>query len=64
MIKKRLAYRNKNRKKHYNYQVRRKKLTQILSQDTSLANNRIQQAKEQYAHMKSTLALMRKKVEV
>jgi HlyD family secretion protein len=48
----------------YNYQVRRKKLTtQILSQDTSLSKQQDQQAKEQYAHMKSTLALMRKKVE-
>ncbi len=48
----------------YQYQSRRKKLTtQILSQDTSLAKQQDQQAKEQYAHMKSTLELMRKKVE-
>ncbi|RFZ84471.1 HlyD family efflux transporter periplasmic adaptor subunit [Mucilaginibacter terrenus] len=48
---------------NYNYQVRRKKLTtQILKQDTSLTKQEGVQAREQYAHMKSTLELMRKKV--
>ncbi|OOQ62290.1 efflux RND transporter periplasmic adaptor subunit [Mucilaginibacter pedocola] len=47
----------------YNYQVRRKKLTtQILKQDTALIRQEDLQAREQYAHMKSTLELMRKKV--
>jgi HlyD family secretion protein len=54
----------KKSENEYNYQLRRQKLTQqILSQDTSLAKQQEQQAKEQYAHMKSTLELMRKKVE-
>lgn len=48
----------------YNYQVRRNTLTkQILSADTSLAKQQEKQTKEQYAHMKSTLELMRKKVQ-
>jgi len=47
----------------YNYQLRRKRLTtQILKQDTTLTKQEAQQAQEQYAHMKSTLLLMRKKV--
>ncbi|AMR33283.1 efflux transporter periplasmic adaptor subunit [Mucilaginibacter sp. PAMC 26640] len=47
----------------YNYQLKRKKLTtQILKQDTTLTTQEAQQAREQYAHMKSTLELMRKKV--
>ncbi|MFD0765095.1 efflux RND transporter periplasmic adaptor subunit [Mucilaginibacter lutimaris] len=47
----------------YNYQLRRKRLTtQILKQDTTLIRQEDQQAKEQYAHMASTLQLMRKKV--
>jgi HlyD family secretion protein len=46
------------------YQVRRKKLTtQILKQDTVFnPAGSMYQAREQYAHMKSTLELMRKKV--
>lgn len=48
----------------YNYQLRRNNLTkQILSADTALAKQQDKQAKEQYAHMKSTLELMRKKVQ-
>jgi HlyD family secretion protein len=48
----------------YNYQLRREKLTkQILSQDTTMSRQQEQQSKEQYAHMKSTLQLMRKKVD-
>lgn len=48
----------------YNYQLHRQKLTrQILQQDTTLSKQQDQQAKEQYAHMKSTLELMRKKVQ-
>jgi HlyD family secretion protein len=48
----------------YNYQVRREKLTkQILSQDTTMSKQQEQQSKEQYAHMKNSLQLMRKKVE-
>jgi HlyD family secretion protein len=47
----------------YNYQLRRKKLTtQILKQDTALTRQEDVQAREQYAHMKNTLELMRKKV--
>jgi HlyD family secretion protein len=47
----------------YNYQVKRKKLTtQILKQDTLLIKQQEEQAKEQYAQMKVTLDLMRKKV--
>lgn len=47
----------------YNYQVKRKKLTtQILKQDTMLIKQQENQAKEQYAQMKVTLDLMRKKV--
>jgi len=47
----------------YNYQVKRKKLTtQILKQDTMLIKQQEEQAKEQYAQMKVTLDLMRKKV--
>jgi len=48
----------------YDYQLRRKKLTtQILSQDTLLTRQQQQQAAEQYAQMKSTLDLMRRKVQ-
>jgi HlyD family secretion protein len=47
----------------YQYQLKRKKLTtQILKQDTTLTRQEDQQAREQYAHMASTLQLMRKKV--
>ncbi|SDD48441.1 HlyD family secretion protein [Mucilaginibacter pineti] len=47
----------------YQYQLRRKKLaSQILSQDTSMVKQQDVQSREQYAHMKSTLELMRKKV--
>jgi len=47
----------------YIYQLRRKKLTtQILKQDTTLIRQEDEQAREQYAHNKSTLLLMRKKV--
>lgn len=47
----------------YNYQVRRKKLNlQILSQDTASTKVQAAQMKESYAHMKSTLELMRRKV--
>ena len=47
----------------YIYQLRRKKLTtQILKQDTTLISQEDEQAREQYAHNKSTLLLMRKKV--
>ncbi|OCX52192.1 efflux transporter periplasmic adaptor subunit [Mucilaginibacter sp. PPCGB 2223] len=47
----------------YNYQVKRKRLTtQILKQDTLLIKQQEQQAKEQYAQMKTALDLMRKKV--
>jgi len=47
----------------YNYQVKRKKLTiQILKQDTLIVKQQEAQAKEQYAQMKTTLDLMRKKV--
>ncbi|MES2277641.1 MAG: HlyD family efflux transporter periplasmic adaptor subunit [Bacteroidota bacterium] len=48
----------------YNYQLRREILTkQILKQDTAMSKQQEQQSKEQYAHMKTTLELMRKKVE-
>ncbi|MBK0379168.1 efflux RND transporter periplasmic adaptor subunit [Mucilaginibacter segetis] len=48
---------------NYNYQLRRKRLTtQILKQDTILTEQEQQQASEQYAHMRSTLELMRRKV--
>jgi HlyD family secretion protein len=47
----------------YNYQLRRKRLTtQILKQDTTLIRQEDEQARDQYAHNKSTLLLMRKKV--
>ncbi len=47
----------------YTYQVRRKKLNlQILSQDTASTKVQSAQMKESYAHMKSTLELMRRKV--
>jgi HlyD family secretion protein len=47
----------------YQYQLKRKKLTtQILKQDTTLTKQEDSQAREQYAHMASTLQLMRKKV--
>ncbi|WP_460680215.1 efflux RND transporter periplasmic adaptor subunit [Mucilaginibacter koreensis] len=48
----------------YQYQLRRKKLTtQILSQDTASNRQQERQAAEQYTHMKSTLELMRRKVQ-
>jgi len=48
---------------NYQYQSSRKKLArQILTQDTTLVKQQEQQAKEQYAQMRSTLELMRKKV--
>jgi HlyD family secretion protein len=48
---------------NYQYQLKRKNLaTQILSQDTSLVKQQEMQSKEQIAHMRSTLDLMRKKV--
>lgn len=47
----------------YNYALRRKRLTtQILNQDSTAMNQQTSQSKESYAHMKSTLELMRKKV--
>jgi HlyD family secretion protein len=47
----------------YSYALRRKRLTtQILNQDSTATNQQTQQSKESYAHMKSTLELMRKKV--
>jgi HlyD family secretion protein len=47
----------------YMYAVRRKRLTtQILNQDSTAMNQQTQQSKDSYAHMKSTLELMRKKV--
>jgi len=48
----------------YNYQLNKRKLTlQILSQDTATIKQQEQQAKEQYAQMKQTLELTRKKVD-
>jgi HlyD family secretion protein len=50
-------------KNTFDYQVNRYKLArQILSQDTSLVKQQALQSQEQYAHMKTTLELMRKKV--
>lgn len=47
----------------YDYQIRRRNLTmQILKQDTTLVRQQDAQTKEQYAQMKKTLDLMRKKV--
>lgn len=47
----------------YEYQLNRRKLTQrILKQDTALVKQQNLQAQEQYAQMKNTLDLMRKKV--
>jgi HlyD family secretion protein len=47
----------------YQYQLNRKKLTsQILKQDTALSKQQDIQTREQYAQMKNTLNLMRKKV--
>ena len=47
----------------YDYQVRRKNLTQqILRQDTTLIKQQESQTRDQYAQMKKTLDLMRKKV--
>ena len=47
----------------YDYQLNRRKLTQrILKQDTALVKQQNLQAQEQYAQMKNTLNLMRKKV--
>jgi len=48
---------------NYDYQLNRWKLTQrILKQDTALVGQQNKQAQEQYAQMKNTLNLMRKKV--
>ncbi|GAB3926785.1 efflux RND transporter periplasmic adaptor subunit [Mucilaginibacter myungsuensis] len=48
----------------YNYQLNRKKLTtQILSSDSSQVRTEEKQNQEQYAHMKNSLAMMRKKVD-
>lgn len=50
-------------KNMYDYQVNRYRLAkQILSQDTALVKQQASQSKEQYAHMKTTLELMRQKV--
>lgn len=50
-------------KNMYDYQVNRYKLAkQILSQDTALVKQQALQSQEQYAHMKTTLELMRQKV--
>nr|WP_218625328.1 HlyD family efflux transporter periplasmic adaptor subunit [Mucilaginibacter sp. dw_454] len=47
----------------YEYQLNRKNLTRrILKQDTALVKQQDKQAQEQYAQMKNTLDLMRKKV--
>ncbi|MBS7563364.1 efflux RND transporter periplasmic adaptor subunit [Mucilaginibacter sp. Bleaf8] len=47
----------------YQYAQRRKRLTtQILNQDSTSTQQQNSQSKESYAHMKSTLDLMRKKV--
>ncbi|WP_428331281.1 efflux RND transporter periplasmic adaptor subunit [Mucilaginibacter sp.] len=47
----------------YQYQLSRKKLaTQILVQDTSIVRQQETQTREQYAQMKSSLDLLRKKV--
>jgi len=48
---------------NYGYQLKRKKLAgQILAQDTVLIKQQEDQSKEQYAQMKTTLDLLRKKV--
>jgi HlyD family secretion protein len=50
-------------KNTFDYQVNRYRLAkQILAQDTSLVKQQASQSQEQYAHMKTTLELMRKKV--
>jgi HlyD family secretion protein len=47
----------------YEYQLRRKKLTeQILSQDSTSTKQQVAQMQESYARMQNTLQLMRKKV--
>jgi HlyD family secretion protein len=47
----------------YDYQLKRKKLAmQILTQDTVSVKQQAQQSVEQYAQMKSTLELLKKKV--
>jgi HlyD family secretion protein len=47
----------------YNYQVRRKNLTQeTLRQDSISSRQQLAQMKESYEHMQNALALMRKKV--
>lgn len=47
----------------YNYQVRRKKLSEdILKQDASSMKLQVNQSTESYERMRNTLALMRKKV--
>ncbi len=53
----------KQAENNYNYQVRRKKLTEdILSQDTESVNLMGKQDKESLQRMQNTLALMRRKV--
>ena len=53
----------KQAENNYNYQVRRKKLTEdILSQDTESVNLMGKQDKESLKRMQNTLALMRRKV--
>lgn len=48
----------------YNYQVRRKKLTeQVLKQDSVSVKQQIEQMNETYRRMNNTLMLMRRKVE-
>ena len=47
----------------YEYQLRRKKLTeQILSQDSTSTKTQVAQMRESYERMQNTLSLMRKKV--
>ncbi len=53
----------KQAENNYNYQVRRKKLTEdILSQDTESVNSMGKQDKESLKRMQNTLSLMRRKV--
>nr|WP_228085299.1 efflux RND transporter periplasmic adaptor subunit [Mucilaginibacter sp. JRF] len=53
----------KKSENEYQYAVNRKKLTtKILNQDSSSTKQQLTQMGESYDHMKSTLALMRKKV--
>ncbi|RVU02739.1 efflux RND transporter periplasmic adaptor subunit [Mucilaginibacter limnophilus] len=53
----------KKSENEYQYAIARKKLTtKIMSQDTTSTKAQLTQMQESYDHMKSTLALMRKKV--